>query len=266
MANIATILLTGSALTILLVTQFSHAADPVFASASPPAVIPLFSNQLIGAAPKDWAFQPIRNASHPTKYALVRDEELGITVLEGSANAAAGVLIYRLDGDARVNSILRFKWKAGNLIVSSDPRTKGGDDYVARIYVTFAVDPERASVKERAENAIVNAIHGETPPHTTLSYVFAHKAALGAIITSPFTQRVKKLLSMPIRIQSVNGRASRAIFTTTTSAHSAKSQRAFPASPSWSIPTIPTRRRARALVTSRCRRGPIEMAARSSLS
>lgn len=194
MANIATIFLAGAVLTISLGTRFSHAADPVFASASPPAAIPLFSNQPTGAPPKDWAFQPVRNAPHPTKYVLVRDDELGATVLEGLANAAAGALIYRFDGDARVHSLLRFKWKAGNLIASSDPRTKAGDDYVARIYVTFAVDPERAGVKEKTENAIAHVLYGETPPHAALSYVFTHKATLGTTITSPFTQRVKKIV------------------------------------------------------------------------
>ena len=194
MANIATILLVGTALAVSLATGLSRAADPVFASATPSAAIPLFSNQPPGAPPKDWAFQPIRNAPHPSKYALVRDDELGVTVLEGSANAAAGALVYRFDGDARINSTLRFKWKAGGLIASSDPRTKAGDDYVARVYVTFASDPERASVREVAENAVARVVYGETPPHAALSYVFTHKAALGTIITSPFTQRVKKIV------------------------------------------------------------------------
>lgn len=194
MANITTILLASVALAFATISGVAFAAEPVFASATPAASIPPFSTQPIGATPKDWAFQPIRNAPHATKYTLIRDEELGATVLEGSANAAAGALIYRFDGDASVQSILRFKWKAGGLIASSDPRVKSGDDYVARIYVTFAVDPERASVKERTENAVAQVLYGETPPHAALSYVFTHKAALGTVITSPFTQRVKKIV------------------------------------------------------------------------
>ena len=194
MANPATIFLATLTLSVSMVSGVARAADPALANATPPVSIPPFSSHPTGAAPKGWTFQPVRTASSATKYTLVRDDELGATVLEGSANAAAGALIYRFDGDARTSSILRFKWKVGGLIATSDPRTKGGDDYVARIYVTFAVDPERASIKERAENAIVNALHGETPPHAALSYVFTHKAALGTIITSPFTQRVKKIV------------------------------------------------------------------------
>ena len=194
MANITTIFLTSTALIVLATISPAQAADPVFASATPPISIPLFSNQPAGAVLKQWAFQPVRNAPHPTRYALVRDDDLGVIVLEGSANAAAGALIYRFDGDARVSSILRFKWKVGGLIASSDPRTKSGDDYVVRIYVTFAVDPERVGIKEKTENAVAQMLYGETPPHAALSYVFTHKAALGTIITSPYTQRVKKFV------------------------------------------------------------------------
>jgi hypothetical protein len=194
MASIATIFLAAASLLLSTVMGFASAAEPVFASATPPVSIPLFSNQSTAVVPKEWAFQPVRNAPHPTKYALVRDDELGATVLEGSANAAAGGLIYRFDGDARTSSILRFKWKVGGLIASSDPRTKGGDDYVARIYVTFAFDPTRTTIRERTENTVAHMLYGETPPHAALSYVFTHKAAVGSIITSPYTHRVKKIV------------------------------------------------------------------------
>ena len=194
MANIATIFLAASALVASTITGFTNAAEPVFASATPPASIPLFSSQSTAVVPKEWAFQPVRNAPHPTRYALVRDDESGAMVLEGSANAAAGALIYRFDGDARINSILRFKWKVGSLITSSDPRTKGGDDYVARIYVTFAFDPTRTTIREKTENTVAHMLYGETPPHAALSYVFTHKAAVGSIITSPYTQRVRKIV------------------------------------------------------------------------
>jgi hypothetical protein len=194
MANIATVFLARITCALATAAGFAWAADPVTTVAAARTPISLFSSESPGAQPKHWAFQSVRNAPHLTKYTLVRDDEIGVTVLEGSAHAAAGGLIFRVDGDARVDSVLRFKWKPGNLIASSDPRTKSGDDYVARVYVTFAYDPDRAGVKEKTENAIARLLYGETPPHAALSYVFTHKAAIGSIITSPFTKRVKKIV------------------------------------------------------------------------
>ena len=191
MANFETLFLALFTLTASTATSSLFAADNNAPSA---AKIPLFSTKAVGEAPKEWSFQALRGVKHETKYAYVRDETLNATVLEAVADAAAGALTYRFEGDAQVSSILRFKWRAGNLIASSDPRIKSGDDYVARVYVTFASDPQRASIREKTENAVANLVYGEVPPHAALSYVFTHKAKLGEVITSPFTARVKKIV------------------------------------------------------------------------
>ena len=166
-------------------------------SAAPgPESIPRFSDRTVGSVvtPGDWAFQPVRTARNPTLYAYVRDEEINGVVLEGIADNAGGALIHRFDGSARATPILRFQWKVGNVVARSDPTTKAGDDYAARIYVTFAYDPARATVREKAENSVAHMLYGETPPHAALSYVFTHKVPRDTIVTSPYTQRVKKLV------------------------------------------------------------------------
>ena len=191
MANFATIFLAALTLLLSALPARLLAADKDAPSA---ARIPLFSNKTVGSVPKEWSFQALRGVKHETQYAYVHDDTLNATVLEAVADAAAGALTYRFDGDAQVSSILRFKWRPGNLLASSDPKSKAGDDYVARIYITFATDPERASLGEKTENAIANAIYGQVPPHAALSYVFTHKSKLGEIITSPFTKRVKKIV------------------------------------------------------------------------
>ena len=194
MANFATILLVGVAITSAALAPRLLAQDRTALYAPSAPSIPRFSNKPADSLPVEWRAQPVRGAKHATVYRYVRDDDANATVLEGFADAAAGAITYRFDDDAQVHSILRFKWKPGNLIATSDPLTKAGDDYTARIYVTFVSDPLRASIREKTENAIALALYGETPPHAALSYVYTHKAALGTIITSPYTQRVKKIV------------------------------------------------------------------------
>lgn len=153
-----------------------------------------FSDATLGVPPRDWKFLPVRNVKHATQYAIVRDDEAGVPVLEGIADNAAGALTQRLDADAAVTPMLRFRWRVGSLISRSDPTTKAGDDYAARIYVTFAYDPARATLREKSENAIMHMLYGETPPHAALAYVFTHKLATGAVQISPFTSRVRKIV------------------------------------------------------------------------
>lgn len=153
-----------------------------------------FSAKQAGGNLFGWQFQALRGVKNATRYALIKDEELGVPVVEAIADAAAGALGVRLDADAKLTPILRFKWRVGNLIESSDPRSKAGDDYTARVYVTFVSDPQRASFRERAENALARGLYGETPPKAALAYVFTQKAKYGEIILSPFTARVKKVV------------------------------------------------------------------------
>ena len=188
MANPATFVLAIGA---LAASSALLATDGVAPSAG---AIPFFSTRAPGSALGDWALQPVRGVKHATQFTLIRDEDIGKTVLEGVADGAAGAVIYRFDASARTTPILKFGWKVGNLIMSSDPKTKAGDDYSARIYITFAYDPERATVREKAENTVAHMLYGETPPHAALAYVFTHKLATGTIVTSPYTHRVKKLV------------------------------------------------------------------------
>jgi hypothetical protein len=158
------------------------------------ASIPPFSALKVGGEIAGWTFQPLRGVKRTTQYAAITDGEANQVVVEAKAVASAAALGVRLDFDPKQMHMLRFKWKVGNTIESSDPRTKDGDDYAARVYVTFAHDPNRSTFKERTENAFFRTLYGETPPKAALAYVFTHKAKMGEVIASPFTSRVKKIV------------------------------------------------------------------------
>ncbi len=190
MASLAKVVLTFAS--CVATVALLGAANAV--SAAETAAIPTFSAQQAGAVIKGWTYQPIRSVKLHSSYALVRDEQTNAVVIEGAADSSAGALLYRFDADAHATPMLHFKWKVGNLLAHSDPKTKSGDDYAARIYVTFAHDPARETLKERAENTVAKLLYNETPPHAALTYVFTHKASLNDVITSPFTQRVKMLV------------------------------------------------------------------------
>jgi hypothetical protein len=168
-----------------------------FATQAPKDVsanVPLFSTLKAGGELSGWTYQPLRGVSKTTQYSAVNDSDSNQTVVEAKAVASAAALGVRLNLDPKQFHVLRFKWKVANLIESSDPRIKDGDDYAARVYVTFAHDPARASFRERTENAFFRTLYGETPPRAALAYVFTHRAKQGEVIVSPFSSRVKKVV------------------------------------------------------------------------
>ena len=45
--------------------------------------------------------------------------------------------------DPREYPIVRWRWKVENVLNKSDVSRKDGDDYPARLYITFAYEPDR---------------------------------------------------------------------------------------------------------------------------
>jgi len=160
----------------------------------PPLPIGAFSRVQTGnVLPTGWMPLTFRHIARHTQYSLVRDAEAGVVVRAHADNAASG-LIRAIAVDANEHPVLRWRWKAQNLIQKGDLTRKDGDDFPARIYVSFRYSPERLSVRDRAKYAAARVIYGEYPPHAGLNYVWDTKAAPGTIAPNAFSDRVKMIV------------------------------------------------------------------------
>ena len=109
-----------------------------------------------------------------------------------SSDAASG-LIRRLDGSAAERPMLRWRWKVAAPLAHADARAKRGDDFAARVYVTFRYDPSRAGLGLRTKYGLAKALYGEYPPHAGIAYVWAGQEPAGSDWPNPFTGRVRML-------------------------------------------------------------------------
>jgi len=143
--------------------------------------------------PAGWKPLTFRNIPKHTAYALVRDPEAGIVVRAEARQSASG-LIRHVDIAPADRPVLRWQWKAKNVIAKGNVKRKDGDDYPARIYVSFRYSPERLSLLERAKYAAARVVYGEYPPHAGLNYIWDSMAPVGTIVPNPFTDRVKMIV------------------------------------------------------------------------
>jgi len=143
-----------------------------------------------GSLPPQWTPLIFRNIETHTRYSLVTDS--GVTVLKAESSKSASGLIRRFDDrlvDLKQTPILRWRWKVANLIKGADIAIKEGDDYPARIYVTFRYDPDRAGAGLRMQYGVAKALYGEYPPHASINYVWDGKAAMGTVTPNAYTAR-----------------------------------------------------------------------------
>ena len=148
-----------------------------------------------GGVPSGWVPLTFRNVSAHTRYSLVSDGD--VTVLKAESEKSASGLIRRFD-DRKIElkdyPILKWRWKVGNLVKAADIATREGDDYPARVYVTFRYDPERASLGMRMQYGLAKSLYGEYPPHAGINYVWDGKATVGTMRPNAYTERAMMIV------------------------------------------------------------------------
>ena len=115
-----------------------------------------------GGFPAGWKPLTFKNIDKQTVYSLVKDGDE--VVVKAVSQASASGLIREIKIDPREFPIFQWRWKVENVLKKGDVRRKEGDDYPARVYVTFEYDPQRLSFLDRTKYGLVKAFYGQSPP------------------------------------------------------------------------------------------------------
>lgn len=145
-----------------------------------------------GPLPAEWKPQIFEKISRHTDYRLVRDNDR-VVVRAQSRNAASG-LVRTIAIDAARTPVIEWQWKVSGVLQKGNVALKSGDDYPARIYITFAYDPDRAGFFEKAKYEAARILYGAYPPAGALSYIWANKAPQGSMVPNPYTDRVQMIV------------------------------------------------------------------------
>lgn len=145
-----------------------------------------------GKLPTGWRALTFPKIERHTVYSFIQED--GVWIAKAQADRSASGLTYALSADAKATPMLRWRWKAENVVSKGDVARKNGDDYAARIYVTFAYDSKRASVGQRIKYEAAKLIYGEYPPHAGLNYVWDNRAPVQTNVPNAYTDRVHMIV------------------------------------------------------------------------
>ena len=144
-----------------------------------------FSASAAGAGmPDGWKPLTFKKVPKLTTYELVRDGE--VVVMKAVSQAAASGLTKAVTIDPREYPIVRWRWKVENLLKGSDVSRKDGDDYPARLYITFTYDPDKVSFGRKLKYKAGQAIFGDIPIGA-LNYIWETNTPVGTIIENAYT-------------------------------------------------------------------------------
>jgi hypothetical protein len=136
----------------------------------------------------------------PAEIALVEDE--GRTVLRVRSDAAAGAAAHELAADPLDMPLLAWRWKVEHALEHATWGTKQGDDYAARVYVTFDVPLSELPFFEALRIRLARSIFGEELPTAALCYVWAGREPPGTSGWNAYSDRVRMIV-----LESGNARA-----------------------------------------------------------
>lgn len=144
-----------------------------------------------GALPDGWKPLTFKKVPKQTKYEVVKDGET--VVVKATSEASASGLTKEVKIDPKDYPIVRWRWKVENLLKGSDVSRKDGDDYPARLYITFEYDPDKVSFSRKLKYKAGRAIFGDIPI-AALNYIWETKTPVGTIVENAYTDFAQMII------------------------------------------------------------------------
>ena len=120
--------------------------------------------------PVGWEPLTFSEIDRHTHYSLVNAGDK--VVVKAVSNQSASGLTRAVTIAPVEYPILKWRWKVDNILQTGDVTTKDGDDYPARIYITFTLDPDRVGYFERLRHVAATAVFGPDVPYRAISYIW----------------------------------------------------------------------------------------------
>lgn len=145
-----------------------------------------------GAIPAPWQIEHLDRRVAPTRYQLRQWD--GVVAIEAQAENSMALLGRPLAVDLRQTPVLCWQWRIDAPVAAADMTKKSGDDYAARVYLSFTVPPEQLGLTTRAKLRLARTIYGAQLPDAALNYVWDNRHPVGTWQANAYTERTRMLV------------------------------------------------------------------------
>jgi hypothetical protein len=137
--------------------------------------------------PKGWSRVSLPYGNH-SDVRIVADE--GAHVLRVKSDHAFGSVAYPMTADSARTPILSWRWKVDRVVESARLERKDGEDFAARVYVSFEYPEDRLSFGTRTKLAVARTFYGFVPS-AAICYVWDNRHPQGMSLWSPHFDHVR---------------------------------------------------------------------------
>jgi len=142
-----------------------------------------------GGIPPPWRIERLDERVPPTRYRLrVWD---GVHAVEALASGSMALLARPVEVDLHTTPVLCWRWRIDAPVAAADMRHKSGDDYAARVYLSFELAPEQLDLATRAKLALGRLRYGKEVPGAAVNYVWDNRNPVDTVRDNAYTDRAR---------------------------------------------------------------------------
>ena len=142
--------------------------------------------------PAPWQVVVLSDGTAATRYGL--REWDGVPAIEAYAKASMALLARPLRVDLEHTPILCWRWRIDAPLMHADLAKRSGDDFAARVYVTFSLPHEVLSVGQRLRLGVARQLFGAQVPDAAINYVWDNSHPVGFEAPNAYTVHAQMIV------------------------------------------------------------------------
>jgi len=145
-----------------------------------------------GDLPAPWQVEQLNKDIPPTLFRL--REWDGVPAVEAHAVKSMALLARPVTVNLNKTPILCWRWRIEAPLKNADMTTKAGDDYAARVYLSFDVPPETLGFGTRMALGLARSLRGNAVPDAAINYIWDNTHPVGTWQPNAYTDRARMLV------------------------------------------------------------------------
>lgn len=146
-----------------------------------------------GAVPAPWRVVQMSRKVPPTRYRPAK--VAGVHAIEARSQRSMALLARPISVDLAATPVLCWRWFVDAPVAKADMGKKSGDDYAARVYVSFDIPDRKMSAGTRLKLRLARSLFGRDVPDAALNYVWDNRHPVGTRRSSAYTDRAQLIVA-----------------------------------------------------------------------
>lgn len=143
--------------------------------------------------PPPWQVIQFNKKVPPTLYRVTR--WANVLAIEATAERSMALLARPVEVDLNRTPVLCWRWRVDAPLVKANMATKEGDDYAARVYVSFAMPESALNFATRIKLKLARSIYGDAVPDAAINYVWDNLYPVGTRKPNAYTDRIHMVVA-----------------------------------------------------------------------